>query len=108
MPDLAAVMTGGAICVACHAARPFEELLAFVPVRAGELQMDRLHYVCRPSLNDMRFALCTSRALASADQHAIALATDVERLRRQASLRARPTRPALPEHLRNYEATVAA
>jgi hypothetical protein len=99
-------LEGGALCAACRTPRPYSELLAFVPVTPAGLDTTRIRYVCRPSVSDMRMPLCTSRALGSAGQHAIALATDVERLRRDAT-RPRHVRPAMPEHIRQYAGAAA-
>jgi hypothetical protein len=99
---------GGALCAACHSPRPFAELLAFAPITSdGRTDTARIRYVCRPSVSDMRRDLCTSRALKSARSHAIALATDVERLRRSAAHAPAPRAP-VPAHIRDYVSTTAA
>lgn len=93
---------GGALCAACRSPRPFDELLAFVPVDET-WSSGRVRYVCRPSVSDMRLPLCTSRVLLSAAKHKIALAADVARQRRgELDRRATETRPAIPDHVRDY------
>lgn len=96
---------GGAMCAACRRPRPYADLLAFG--RAEDITAGRrpAGYVCRPSVSDMRFPLCTSRALASAAVHAIALAAQVHD---RADSTSRPKRDVVPEHIRNYTPVLTA
>jgi hypothetical protein len=100
-------LQGGALCAACRSPRPFAELLAFARITDAGLDMSEIRYVCRPSISDMRMPLCTSRAIGAVAQHAIALATDVERLRREAARPHRAPRPTLPNHIREYAGAAA-
>lgn len=97
---------GGALCSACRRARPFDELLAYGRVADISAGRGPVRYVCRPSVSDMRFPLCTSRALASAAVHAITLAG---RLHEEAlAPSARRERELVPAHIRNYRPVLAA
>jgi len=107
---------GGAICAACRSPRPFAELIAYAPLTKAGPDTTRIRYACRPSLHDMHRPKkldgrparpCFTAVVLHADLHAIALATDIERLRRGSARPAAAARP-LPEHIREYATTAAA